>query len=166
MLNISSPNTPGPRALQDQKSLDDLLGAVQRRNTRNKPMLVKIAPDLEWEQIEEIIRLAEEHAIAGIIATNTSTDHSSLPAHRRHQGGLSGSPLRQRSTEIVRFITERTQLPVIAVGGIDCVDAALEKADAWSRAAASLYRPHLRRPRTRARHLQGAPRVVVSRSSP
>jgi dihydroorotate dehydrogenase len=130
VLNVSSPNTPGLRALQDHKALDDLLGAIQRRNTRNKPMLVKIAPDLEWEQIEEIIRLAEEHAIAGLIATNTTIDHSSLPAHRKHQGGLSGAPLRQRSTEIVRFITERTKLPVVAVGGIDSVDAALEKADA------------------------------------
>ena len=93
-------------------------------------MLIKIAPELDWEQIEEIVGLAEEHGLSGIIATNTTTDQSSLPVHRRQQGGLSGGPLRQRSTEIVRFITKRTQLPVIAVGGINSVDAALEKADA------------------------------------
>ncbi len=130
VLNISSPNTPGLRMLQDRRSLDGLLDAIQRRNNGRKPMLIKIAPDLDWEQIEEIVGLAEEHGLSGIIATNTTTDQSSLPIHRRQQGGLSGGPLRQRSTEIIRFITKRTQLPVIAVGGINSVDAALEKADA------------------------------------
>ncbi len=130
VLNVSSPNTPGLRMLQNRASLDELLGTVQRRNVAGKPLLVKIAPDLEWDAIEEIVSLAEEHRLAGIIATNTTTDHSSVPAHRRQQGGLSGGPLRYRSTEIVQFIAERTELPVIAVGGITSVDAALEKFDA------------------------------------
>jgi dihydroorotate dehydrogenase len=93
-------------------------------------VLVKIAPDLEWSSIEEILALAGEHRLAGIIATNTTIDHSSLPEQSRTQGGLSGRPLRARSTEIVRFITSRTKLPVIAVGGIFTPDDALEKLDA------------------------------------
>ncbi len=129
VLNISSPNTPGLRSLQDGTALDELLGTIQRRNADGTPLLVKIAPDLEWEPIEEIIALAEEHRLAGIIATNTTVDHSSLPSHRKQQGGLSGDPLRARSTQIVRFIADRTALPVIAVGGISDVDSALEKFD-------------------------------------
>lgn len=130
VLNISSPNTPGLRALQDRAALDHLLGTIQRRNTDRRPLLVKIAPDLEWGAIEEIVQLAHEHELAGIIATNTTIDHSSVPVHRRQQGGLSGRPLRERSTQIVRFIAERTELPIIAVGGIFSADDALEKFDA------------------------------------
>lgn len=129
VLNISSPNTPGLRSLQDRPALDHLLGTVQRRNTSGRPLLIKIAPDLEWTALEEIITLATEHRLAGIVATNTTTDHSLIPPHRRHQGGLSGMPLRQRSTEIVRFIAERSALPVVAVGGIFSADDALEKFD-------------------------------------
>ncbi len=130
VLNISSPNTPGLRALQDRGALNELLETIQRRNTDRRPLLIKIAPDLEWGSIEEIIGLAQEHELAGIIATNTTVDHSSVPEARRQQGGLSGLPLRARSTEIVRFITERTALPVIAVGGIFSADDAMEKLDA------------------------------------
>ena len=130
VLNISSPNTPGLRALQDREALDSLLGHMQRRNATGWPLLVKIAPDLEWNAIEEIIALVEEHRLAGIIATNTTIDHSGVPEKSRTQGGLSGRPLRERSTEIVRFITARTSVPVIAVGGIFTPDDALEKFDA------------------------------------
>ncbi len=130
VLNVSSPNTPGLRALQDRAALDELLGHIQRRNTSGKPMLVKIAPDLEWAAIEEIIALVEEHKLAGIIATNTTIDHSSIPEARRQQGGLSGTPVRRRATEVVRFIAERSKAPVVAVGGIMDADAALEKFDA------------------------------------
>ncbi len=130
VLNISSPNTPGLRSLQDRSALGELLGTLQRRNAERKPMLVKISPDLEWEAIEEILALAEEHALAGIVATNTTIDHSSIPAHRRQQGGLSGGPLRDRATQIVRFIAARSALPIVAAGGIVSVDAALEKFDA------------------------------------
>jgi dihydroorotate dehydrogenase len=130
VLNVSSPNTPGLRALQDRAALDELLGHIQRRNTLGKPVLVKIAPDLEWAAIEEILALAEEHALAGLIATNTTIDHSSIAEERRQQGGLSGGPLRRRATAIVRFIAERSKVPVVAVGGIMDADAALEKFDA------------------------------------
>jgi dihydroorotate dehydrogenase len=130
VLNISSPNTPGLRTLQDRGALDELLGTIQRRNVDRRPLLIKIAPDLDWEPIEEILALAEEHELAGLIATNTTVDHSQIAAHRRQQGGLSGRPLRERSTEIVRFITARTRLPVIAAGGIFSADDALEKFDA------------------------------------
>lgn len=130
VLNVSSPNTPGLRELQDRGALHELLGTIQGRNTARRPLLLKIAPDLEWASIEDILRLVEEHELAGIIATNTTIDHSGVPPQREQQGGLSGRPLRQRSTEIVRFIAERTNLPVIAVGGIFDGDSALEKFDA------------------------------------
>jgi dihydroorotate dehydrogenase len=138
VLNVSSPNTPGLRSLQDRPALDELMGHIQRRNTSGKPVLVKIAPDLEWGMIEEILALVEEHRMAGIIATNTTIDHSSIAAEHRQQGGLSGGPLRERSTAIVRFIAERTKVPVVAVGGIMSVDAALEKFDAGA-ALVQLY---------------------------
>jgi dihydroorotate dehydrogenase len=130
VLNVSSPNTPGLRTLQDRDALDDLLETIQRRNTTRRPLLIKIAPDLDWGPIEEILALAQAHGLAGIVATNTTTDHTSVPPHRREKGGLSGAPLRQRSTEIVRFIAQRSDLPIIAVGGIMSVDAAMEKFDA------------------------------------
>ena len=130
VLNISSPNTPGLRTLQDRGALDELVGTIQRRNTDRRPVLIKIAPDLEWGAIEEILALAEEHELAGIIATNTTVDHSMIPENRRQQGGLSGRPLRERSTEIVRFIAQRSSLPIIAVGGVFSADDALEKFDA------------------------------------
>jgi dihydroorotate dehydrogenase len=130
VLNVSSPNTPGLRSLQDHDALDDLLSTIQRRNTDKRPLLLKIAPDLEWSAIEEILALVTEHQLAGIIATNTTIDHSSVPEKKRQQGGLSGAPLRERSTEVVRFLAQRTQLPIIAAGGIMSVDAALEKFDA------------------------------------
>lgn len=130
VLNVSSPNTPGLRQLQDKSALNDLLGTIQRRNRDNRPLLLKIAPDLEWPAIEEILALATEHNLAGIIATNTTIDHSCVPENKRQQGGLSGAPLRERSTEIVRFITKQSSLPVIAVGGIMSADAAMEKFDA------------------------------------
>lgn len=130
VLNVSSPNTPGLRSLQDRAMLDELLGHIQRRNTTGRPVLVKIAPDLEWGAIEEILSLVEEHRLAGIIATNTTIDHSSVAETRRTQGGLSGAPLRERSTSIVRFIAERSKVPIIAVGGIFTPDDALEKFDA------------------------------------
>jgi dihydroorotate dehydrogenase len=130
VLNVSSPNTPGLRQLQDRAALDDLLGTIQRQNAARRPVLLKIAPDLEWTAIEEILALVDQHGLAGIIATNTTIDHSAIPGQRRQQGGLSGLPLQQRSTEIVRFIAERTKVPVVAVGGIFDADSALAKFDA------------------------------------
>jgi len=138
VLNVSSPNTPGLRALQDRAALDSLIRDIQSRNTLGRPVLVKIAPDLEWDAIEEIIGLAHEHRLAGLIATNTTIDQGALPAQLRRQGGLSGAPVRARSTEIVRFITARSEIPVIAVGGIMTADDALEKFDAGA-ALVQLY---------------------------
>ena len=138
VLNVSSPNTPGLRALQDRAALDELLAHIQSRNTAGKPVLVKIAPDLEWAALEEIIALAKEHAVAGLIATNTTIDQGALPAQLRRQGGLSGVPLRERATEIVRFIAERSAVPIVAVGGIMSADDALQKFDAGA-ALVQLY---------------------------
>jgi dihydroorotate dehydrogenase len=144
VLNVSSPNTLGLRALQGKDALDELLGAVQKRNrelsptVRLRPVLLKIAPDLEFAQIEEIVGLIEQHGLAGMVATNTTLDHSAIPEALRKEGGLSGVPLRARSTEIVRFIASRTGLPIIAVGGIHDAASAMEKFDAGA-ALVQLY---------------------------
>jgi dihydroorotate dehydrogenase len=130
VLNVSSPNTPGLRSLQDRPALDQLFAAVQAVNVSHKPMLVKIAPDLTWEAIDDVLALTESHRLAGIIATNTTIDHSGVPEHRRQIGGLSGLPVRARSTEVIRHITSRTKVPVIGVGGIFSADDAKEKFDA------------------------------------
>ncbi len=134
VLNVSSPNTPNLRQLQGRDELDALLRAVQARNHSfavPRPMLLKIAPDLSFPQIEEILALAADHQLAGIVATNTTIDHSSLSAGvPTQQGGLSGAPLRARSTEIVRFLAQKTSLPIIAVGGVSDAASAREKLDA------------------------------------
>ena len=140
VLNVSSPNTPGLRTLQGREALDGLLRAVQGKNSQlsalnhqlsPKPVLVKIAPDLEFSQIEEILDLVKIHQLAGIIATNTTLDKSSLPERwREEEGGLSGAPLRKKSTQIVEFIARRTSVPVIAAGGIFDARSAWEKIDA------------------------------------
>jgi len=138
VLNVSSPNTPGLRKLQDRAALDQLFAAVQAANAGSRPMLVKIAPDLTWEAIDDVLALAEAHRIAGIIATNTTIDHTPVPAHRRETGGLSGLPIRARSTEIIRHITRKTKVPVIGVGGIFSAADAREKFDAGA-ALVQLY---------------------------
>jgi dihydroorotate dehydrogenase len=130
VLNVSSPNTPGLRKLQDKAELESLLSAVQAVNTTHLPLLLKIAPDLEWAAIEEIIGLVEASSLAGIIATNTTIDHSLVSPERRQQGGLSGQPLKARALEVLRFIAARTALPVIGVGGIGSADDAKERFDA------------------------------------
>jgi dihydroorotate dehydrogenase len=139
VLNVSSPNTPNLRKLQDAAALGELFANMQRRNPEHKPLLVKIAPDLEWEPIEEILALVKEHEIAGIIATNTTIDHSAVESpDGQQQGGLSGEPLRKRSTEIVKFIASKSDVPVIAAGGIMDADGAMEKFDAGA-ALVQLY---------------------------
>ena len=130
VLNVSSPNTPGLRKLQDKASLEELLSAVQAVNTTQLPLLLKIAPDLEWAAIEEIIALVQGHGLAGIIATNTTINHSQVPEEKRQQGGLSGQPVKQRALEVLKFITARTNLPVIGVGGISSADDAKARLDA------------------------------------
>ena len=130
VLNVSSPNTPGLRKLQDRAALGELFKAVQGANSGRKPVLVKIAPDLTWEALDDVLALVEEHGIAGVVATNTTIDHGSVPERRRETGGLSGKPIRARSTEMVRYIACHTKVPVIGVGGIFSAADAQEKLDA------------------------------------
>ena len=120
VLNVSSPNTPGLRTLQERPALSALLRAVQTENRGKKPLLVKIAPDLNWEQIEDVLALVEEHRLAGLIATNTTLDRRNvgLGAGRFEAGGLSGRPLGARALEILKFLKARGSAPVISVGGI------------------------------------------------
>jgi dihydroorotate dehydrogenase len=133
VVNVSSPNTPNLRQLQDKAALDEILVALQDINTSRKPMLVKIAPDLSFEAIDEILELATQRQLAGIIATNTTIERpqSSAPVYSQ-TGGLSGAPLRQRSAEIIRHIHKQTagKLPIIGVGGIFTAEDAREKLDA------------------------------------
>ncbi|MCX6967379.1 MAG: dihydroorotate dehydrogenase (quinone), partial [Verrucomicrobia bacterium] len=127
--------------LQGKAELNELLGAVMAANRSKpspKPLLLKIAPDLEWAQIDEILELVTAHGLSGLIATNTTLDHSCVPEGRDQTGGLSGKPLRARSTEIVRYVCKHLDLPVIAVGGIFDADSALEKLDAGA-ALVQLY---------------------------
>jgi dihydroorotate dehydrogenase len=142
VVNVSSPNTPGLRQLQGRAELSALLGALQAENQalpKPRPLLVKIAPDLTDDQIADVAALAEEHALAGIVATNTTIDHSALPPEQRGEaGGLSGRPLRARATAVVRFLAAKTKLPIIAVGGVEDADSAREKLDAGA-ALVQLY---------------------------
>jgi dihydroorotate dehydrogenase len=131
VLNVSSPNTPGLRELQGRSALSQLLRAVADKNQiTRKPILVKIAPDLSPNELEEIISTCEENKVAGIIATNTTLDHSSIPSACDQTGGLSGAPLREKSTALVRAITARSTIPVIASGGIFDAESAREKIEA------------------------------------
>ncbi|MDQ2658786.1 MAG: quinone-dependent dihydroorotate dehydrogenase [Verrucomicrobiota bacterium] len=128
VLNVSSPNTPGLRDLQAHAALTDLLRAIRAENqTSRKPILLKIAPDLALPDLEQIITVCEENEIAGFVATNTTLDHSAIPASADQVGGLSGPPVREKSTAFVRHLRERTQLPVIGVGGICDAATAREK---------------------------------------
>ena len=141
VVNVSSPNTPGLRTLQDRAPLTQILQTLIAANQelaaqsqcRSKPILLKIAPDLTDSQLEEIVDLTRELKLAGLIATNTTLSRSGLqtPASRIEQigaGGLSGAPLRSRSLEVVRFLYERLrgQIPIIGVGGI------FSGRDAWN----------------------------------
>ncbi len=131
VVNVSSPNTPGLRALQGEKALAELLGAMREENRKSaKPILLKIAPDLSEADLEQIIATCEREEIAGIIATNTTLDHSALAGMKDEAGGLSGAPLREKATAFIRAIKERTRLPIIGVGGIMNGDDAREKMEA------------------------------------
>jgi dihydroorotate dehydrogenase len=130
-LNVSSPNTPGLRDLQGAAALSELLRTIASENRQNpKPVLVKIAPDLSPNDLEDLIATCEENEVAGIIATNTTLDHSSIPPARDREGGLSGKPLREKSTALVRAITARSTIPVIASGGVVDAESAREKFEA------------------------------------
>lgn len=140
VINVSSPNTPGLRQLQDKAALDEIFAAVQevrRAGGKQPAILVKVAPDLSLEALDEILELAAVREIAGIVATNTTisrpaTHDSALQKIYSETGGLSGRPLGQRSTEIIRHIFKQTrgQLPIIGVGGI------FDENDAWEKIVA------------------------------
>ncbi len=133
-LNVSSPNTPGLRELQEPAALSQLLRAIRDENRKNpKPVLVKIAPDLSSNELDELMATCEENEIGGIIATNTTLDHSSIPSARDQEGGLSGAPLREKSTAVVRTIVARSTIPVVASGGISDAESAREKFAAGAR---------------------------------
>ena len=128
VLNVSSPNTPGLRELQGTGALAALVGAIAQNNaTTPKPVVVKIAPDLTPEQLNDLIATCEANRVAAIIATNTTLDHSSIPAEQDQPGGLSGAPLREKSTALVRSIAAKSKLPIIASGGIVDAQSAREK---------------------------------------
>ena len=139
-LNVSSPNTPGLRALQDKAPLRLLLKAVMDRNiaaSPPRPVFLKIAPDLSNEQLDDMIALVQETGIDGIIATNTTIERSGLvtPAdevEKMGAGGLSGEPVRKRSTEVIRYLHQKSNgsFPIIGVGGICSAEDAQEKLEA------------------------------------
>jgi dihydroorotate dehydrogenase len=126
-LNVSSPNTPGLRELQGSQRLDELLRAINAERA-NIPLLVKIAPDLEPAALDELVSVCESNNISGIIATNTTLDHSAIA--RDEEGGLSGAPLQKKSTAIIRQIAAKTKIPIIGCGGIFDADSAREKIEA------------------------------------
>lgn len=136
VVNVSSPNTPGLRALQEKGPLLEILMALQQENqSLKKPVFLKIAPDLTDSQLDDIIEIVTQSAIAGIIATNTTLSREGLKSRpeeveKAGAGGLSGRPLRQRSTEVVRYIRGKSQIPVIGVGGIHSAEDAHEKLEA------------------------------------
>jgi dihydroorotate dehydrogenase len=128
VLNVSSPNTPGLRELQGPAALSELLRAITEKNLiTRKPIVVKIAPDLGLEELKQVIATCEANKIAGIIATNTTLDHASILSAQDEEGGLSGAPLREKSTALVRQIVANSTIPVIASGGIMDADSAREK---------------------------------------
>ncbi len=140
VVNVSSPNTPGLRELQEKESLRKILGHLQILNKQRpapKPLLLKIAPDLTIEQIDDVIDLALEIQLDGLVACNTTISRENLQTSATEitaigMGGVSGKPLTARATEVVRYICSKTkrQVPVIASGGIFTAADAQEKLDA------------------------------------
>jgi len=127
-LNISSPNTPGLRELQEPEKLSELLHAIgNEAGTAAKPLVVKISPDLSPAELTAVLGICEENGVSGIIATNTTLDHSTIPPQLNQEGGLSGAPLRDRSTALVREIAAQCKIPVIASGGVFDAQSACEK---------------------------------------
>ncbi len=139
VVNVSSPNTPNLRQLQDKAALNEILAALQENNSGPAPVpiLVKVAPELSFEALDEILALAAPPKLAGIVATNTTTSRPDTRDPRLQRvyarpGGLSGRPLRQRSTEVIRHLYRQSRgaVPIIGVGGI------FDAADAWEKITA------------------------------
>jgi len=133
VVNVSSPNTPGLRDLQEAAQLRAILRAIAAENPEKKPVLVKISPDLSAIQLADLVCCGEEQGIAGWIATNTTLDHSSVPAGEDREGGLSGVPLREKSDTVLRELFARTRLPVIGVGGVSDAASARAKTEAGAK---------------------------------
>ena len=138
VVNVSSPNTPGLRALQEKEPLMELLNTLQQRNLQNdisRPILLKIAPDLTDEQLDDIVEIVQTTGIAGVIATNTTIDRDGLVTTgqiKNETGGLSGKPLTSRSTQVISYIHQKSKgsFPIIGVGGIHSAEDAIEKLQA------------------------------------
>jgi len=139
-VNVSSPNTPGLRDLQEKEPLTALLNRLQVLNNQkesSKPILLKIAPDLTNEQLDDIIDIVADTTIDGVIATNTTISRSGLKTDKNKvesigNGGLSGKPVKARSTEVIKYLSDKSNkaFPIIGVGGIHSKEDALEKIDA------------------------------------
>lgn len=135
VVNVSSPNTPGLRELQEKEPLKNILNTLQQRNLKNditRPILLKIAPDLSDSQLDDIIEIVMETKIAGVIATNTTISREGLTSPESissETGGLSGKPLTKRSTEVIRYLSEKSSkaITIIGVGGIHSPQDAIEK---------------------------------------
>ncbi len=140
VVNVSSPNTPGLRELQEKESLRKILSQLQNINygkQKQKPLLLKIAPDLNQTQLDDIINLAFETKLDGLVVTNTTIERNNLLTDKKEiekmgAGGLSGKPLQKKSTEILKYIIQNSnnRIPVIASGGIFTGDDAIEKLNA------------------------------------
>lgn len=140
VVNVSSPNTPNLRDLQEKEPLTKLLNTLQdlnRKKSNPKPILLKIAPDLTDSQLDDIIEIVKNTQIAGVIATNTTISRAGLTVSKEEiekigAGGLSGKPLTKRSTEVIRYLKQKSNnaFPVIGVGGIHSAEDAIEKIQA------------------------------------
>ena len=136
VVNVSSPNTPNLRDLQEKEPLTKLINSlisINRNNIKPKPILLKIAPDLNNNQLLDIISIVKNTGLDGVIATNTTINRDNLKSVNKNElGGLSGKPLTSRSTEVIKFISKNSNktIPIIGVGGINSVADALEKFDA------------------------------------
>ena len=139
-MNVSSPNTPNLRALQEKEPLENLLNALVSKNqtyANPKPILLKIAPDLSNTQLDDIIDIFSSTKIDGLIATNTTISRENLitkteQVEKIGAGGLSGLPIRDKSTEVIRYVTKKSgnAIPIIGVGGIHSAEDAIEKLQA------------------------------------
>ncbi|WP_121811511.1 quinone-dependent dihydroorotate dehydrogenase [Mucilaginibacter kameinonensis] len=138
VVNVSSPNTPGLRALQEKGPLMEILNTLQQRNNKNsisRPILLKIAPDLTDSQLDDIVDIVQQTGIAGLIATNTTISRENLSSPsklKEEMGGLSGKPLTKRSTEVIAYLHKKSNgsFPIIGVGGIHSAEDAIEKLNA------------------------------------
>jgi len=138
VVNVSSPNTPGLRDLQEKEPLKHILNTLQNLNEKRenkKPILLKIAPDLTDSQLDDIVEIVQETGIAGVIATNTTISRAGLRSDAnlvKEMGGVSGAPLTKRCTEVIRYLSNKSNrsFPIIGVGGIHSAADAIEKMDA------------------------------------